>query len=101
MTTLSDMEREFASLTAFVAVAGDAVESDDIRRLLDLDAQITDARAAAAAKQEEKPAGQSILDTMRSYRRVVPAANSRPAETVTMRGIERIRRGLAGSADHA
>lgn len=96
MTALNEMERERDSLRAFVAVAGDSVESDDIRRLLELDAQITDARAVAAAKQEEKPAGQLILDAMRSHRRVVPAANSRPAETDTTRGVERIRKGLAG-----
>lgn len=105
MTVLSEMEREAISLRAFVAVAGDAVESSDIRRLLDLDAQISDARVAAtaAAEQKEKSTGHSVLEAMRSVRRspVVPTINSQTAETDTMRGVERIRRGLAGSADQA
>ena len=99
MTTLNEMERERDSLRAFVAVAGDAVEVDDIRRLLDLDAQVSNARAEAAAKPAD-PIGQSVLDAMRAVRRspAPPMINSKPAETDTaVRGAERIRRGLAST----
>ncbi|AWK87661.1 hypothetical protein [Azospirillum thermophilum] len=99
MTVLSEMERERDSLRAFVAVAGDAVESDDIRRLLDLDAQITDARAKAAAKSAD-PIGQSVLDAMRAVRRspIGQTINSQTAETdASLRGVERIRRSLGNT----
>ncbi|CAO3350676.1 hypothetical protein [Azospirillum melinis] len=92
MTMLNEMERERDSLRAFVEVGGDAVESDDIRRLLDLDAQISDARAAAAAASIGTT-GQSVLDAMRAHR--APAV--RLVEQREVSGIELIRKGLTAS----